>query len=298
MNNLKNKAWKCIVCGAEDFTIFRKGIRETDKIDVLRCSECGHLSLSYLMSPEELEHYYRFREHEKYLKNKFGICKEDSYEFHHKKFLSDNIARINSIRTTFKEEELIYDIGCGFGVLIKELERLGYNKYYGIEIVENPTKNEKIINADFSSYDIEKNSVDGFTMFQVLEHFTNPVKALRKVYRSLRVNGRCVIDVPNVDELLIDASNEFSNFVFQLQHISYFNKKTLKNVIEISGFNDVKIKGVQRYSVMNTFQWLIRGRPEDVGSICPKEYVWLDRLFRDNLEKNFKCDTLVAIAKK
>ena len=87
---------------------------------------------------------------------------------------------------------LALDIGCKAGTLVVDLHERGVAAW-GIDIGEGCKKhwggNKQLICADFIEYDFGLLKFDLIVMSHVLEHFYDPVKAMRKVYESLDISG-------------------------------------------------------------------------------------------------------------
>jgi len=65
-------------------------------------------------------------------------------------------------------------------------------------------------------------------------------------------------------------------------------------------FKKIKINGLQRYSIENMFMWKFTGKPqlENPTYSLDFNYEFIEKYYKKFLEKNFICDTLVAIAEK
>ena len=70
-------------------------------------------------------------------------------------------------------------------------------------------------------------------------------------------------------------------------------------VLEESGFS-TEVKGIQRYSIENFFNWKLIGKPQlDNPIFClPEKHEWMDLYYKDKLEKSLKCDTIIAVGIK
>lgn len=94
------------------------------------------------------------------------------------------------------------DVGCAYGYAIDLLKSLDYDSY-GVDIskysIEQAKK--KIPTADFAVCDVQrslpfKNRLfDLITCFEVLEHLTNPLQAIKNMYGSCR--GTMIYTTPN-----------------------------------------------------------------------------------------------------
>ena len=74
----------------------------------------------------------------------------------------------------------------------------------------------------------------------------------------------------------------------------------LKKILSRSGFHSVKIFGIQRYGIENMFNWRINLKPQlDKPSFkIDKDYEWLEKNYKNYLEKKISSDTIIAISTK
>jgi hypothetical protein len=65
-----------------------------------------------------------------------------------------------------------------------------------------------------------------------------------------------------------------------------------------AGFTS-KIFGVQRYSIENMISWKLSGKPQlnEPAYNLKKPYDWIDGIYKKNIEKSLKCDTIICIGK-
>jgi SAM-dependent methyltransferase len=138
----------------------------------------------------------------------------------------------------------LLDIGCGSGLLLREMSRLGW-EVWGIEPDEAVARSvvrrlglssERIFlgGAEFAQFPAE--SFDLVTMSHVLEHLHDPQLVLRNVHRWLRPHGKLRILVPNVGSL---ESGMFGRFWFGLEvprHLYHFDPATLYRLLGECGF--------------------------------------------------------------
>jgi 2-polyprenyl-3-methyl-5-hydroxy-6-metoxy-1,4-benzoquinol methylase len=96
---------------------------------------------------------------------------------------------------------------------------------------------EENIKADLS--DIDANSVDLVTMFEVIEHLTTPWADLKEVYEKLSNDGNLIISTPNrlgLNSLLTGSSWREQNKDF---HLIMFDKRYLERLLNDCGFESV-----------------------------------------------------------
>ena len=76
---------------------------------------------------------------------------------------------------------------------------------------------------------------DAIVAYAVLEHIPNPLRFLEQVRNALPDGGRVFLAVPDCEPHIADCD---SAMLFH-EHFSYFTRRTLKSLIEQSGFSDV-----------------------------------------------------------
>lgn len=103
-------------------------------------------------------------------------------------------------RSIFGDEIKILDVGCGAGLLLKEMESFGV--CYGIDVSQKAVdfcKKRGIKNiqvADAARIPYPDNTFDVVVALDVIEHIENDEEAVREVYRVLKPRGVAIIAVP------------------------------------------------------------------------------------------------------
>jgi len=139
----------------------------------------------------------------------------------------------------------ILDIGCGEGYFLQTVQEYGY-KPYGVEISEIASsiarENVKgtIITGILHDAQFESNFFDVVTLFDVVEHFHNPVEEMQEIYRITKPGGMCFILTPDAGGIIpfIMRSNWFE--LKPPEHLFYFTKKTLGRLLQTTGFLDIQ----------------------------------------------------------
>lgn len=101
----------------------------------------------------------------------------------------------------------VLEVGCAFGSFIEAGLQAGLNMR-GIELNDDAVKVSQSKGLPVSSLDLEEyantypSSLDALCSFQVLEHIPNPSKFLQWSVKSLKINGKLILCVPNADSFL------------------------------------------------------------------------------------------------
>lgn len=145
----------------------------------------------------------------------------------------------------FRGEGKLLDIGCGTGEYLRLLKDIGWS-VQGVEPVEKAALAAKNagINVEWKSYEeveYPEKSFDVITMWHVLEHFPDPKRALQKVSKMLKDDGLLLIGIPNYDSFDRRVFREYWNGFEIPLHIYHFTPGSIKNLLNIAGFNCMKV---------------------------------------------------------
>ncbi|WP_431707703.1 class I SAM-dependent methyltransferase [Geminocystis sp. CENA526] len=160
------------------------------------------------------------------------------------------------------EKIKILDLGCGNGSLTSKIAEQGFS-VTGIEESESGVKiaSENFTNCSFfvgSIYDLKyqeqglENAFDIVISSDVIEHLFFPRKLIEASKKCLKPNGQLLITTPYHGywkNLALAISGKFDKHFTVLWdggHIKFFSVKTLTQLLEESGFTDIKFDFVGR----------------------------------------------------
>ncbi len=183
----------CNICSSGNFKQIPGNFTDYisgEDFKLIKCTHCGSLKTT---GSFQSENYYGSRYYGSEA-GKFSLLIERLFQYNHKRN-AFKFFNINKPRT-------VLEIGCGRGYILKELKNLGSN-VKGLEskdasnwILHNPDI-DVIAVDDSYNWPIESNSQDLIIIWHVLEHLTEPDKALKEIYRVLSPNGVLCISIPN-----------------------------------------------------------------------------------------------------
>lgn len=131
----------------------------------------------------------------------------------------------------------VLDVGAGSGALIKLIPGT-----IGIDIIPN----KFVQKGDITKLEFKDKYFDTIFSTEVIEHLNKEdiKKSLNEIKRVLKDNGYFILTVPFNEDLqkgIVICPK--CNFKFHLwEHLHNFNKRSIKNLLEESGFKIVKIK--------------------------------------------------------
>jgi 2-polyprenyl-3-methyl-5-hydroxy-6-metoxy-1,4-benzoquinol methylase len=288
---------KCSICESNDLQLISNKLRDSDLHTVVKCKKCSHIQLSPIPSTNDYVEFYN-KITQGTNQNYFGTTKE-----YQKKNADDTVRRIDLLNKIVIKKGNILEIGSSHGFFLESAQNNGFS-VTGIEISSAKRKlAKKITSATILNINLEKEipklkKFDCIVMFHVLEHIIDPVNFLNNIKKLLKKNGKLIIEVPNSDDFQLSFNKNYKKWYWQFAHVHYFNSKTIKKTLQRSNFKKIKIQGIQRYSIENLFYWHINKKPQLTNPVynLENELEWLDKYYKNFLEKNLTSDTLVIIA--
>jgi 2-polyprenyl-3-methyl-5-hydroxy-6-metoxy-1,4-benzoquinol methylase len=131
----------------------------------------------------------------------------------------------------------LLDIGCSSGALLHVASNLGFN-VTGVEPAEQAASTAK--EAGFEVYNgllneacYPDNTFDIITLYEVIEHLTDPLSLVREVYRILKPGGLFLIGTGNADSWTVSIiGSEWDYFSIDEHggHISFFTPTSIQRL--------------------------------------------------------------------
>lgn len=166
-------------------------------------------------------------------------------------FISQNETRIKtfsrSLSRIMRKTKLlgssknkILDVGCAGGAFPKAAADMGFD-VYGIEPSQwlcefaRTQYSLKIKQGILKSGDFNKNTFDLITLWDVIEHLTDPKDVLRTIHDILKDDGFLVVNYPDIDSLACKILGKRWPFYLSV-HLIYFTPMTIKKILEDCGF--------------------------------------------------------------
>jgi SAM-dependent methyltransferase len=134
----------------------------------------------------------------------------------------------------------VLDVGCGDAVFLAGMKKAGWD-VQGLEpdasAAERARRNEiPVVTATLEEASFEPGSFDAITLNHVLEHFHDPLEALRICRRALRPGGSIWLATPNLDAL---GHATFGSSWLGLdppRHLVLFTRSSLADAVKGRGF--------------------------------------------------------------
>lgn len=230
---------ECRLCGSRALRVLFTAARSARQ--VVRCRRCGLVFYDPQPSRAEAAALY-------------------SGEYFEREYPAETEAtqgRLAHHRLTRIERETgvgsLLDVGCGAGRFLTVARERGW-RATGLDLSPAAARAARaasgvpVWEGDLArARPPDLGTVDVVTMWDVLEHLTDPVAALAQTPRWLRPGGLLVVQTQNVNSVTAAwMGRRWEQFVeFHLYH---FSPRTLRRALEGVGFEAVRIEDVDRFA--------------------------------------------------
>jgi len=146
----------------------------------------------------------------------------------------------------------LLEIGCNAGYALKAFQGIGW-EVAGVEVnaATRGLAQEKVSSAIYEDLDEvpEHQAFNVILLSHLLEHITEPVGLLKKIVRRLKPGGLVYVKVPNYGSYSVRyfLKGKWPSFL-PLQHVWYFDRRSLQSLFSIADLTPVHIYTRQRLS--------------------------------------------------
>lgn len=226
-----------------------------------RCAFCDLVSVRSLPASEDLHAVYG----EAYFRNtRSEEMGYEDYEQDRYCIVKTARRRLATIERHHPVRGHLLDVGCALGFFADTARSRGWEAE-GIDISQHavdyatgelglPARQGVL---EDGGYDQE--SLDVITMWDVIEHVTDPVAELRLVYGLLRPGGLLMLSTPDVGSLVARATGaRWMGYKLAEEHLYYFDRKTIGLALERAGFAVVEERPVGKDVSLDFFAKRLR----------------------------------------
>jgi SAM-dependent methyltransferase len=154
----------------------------------------------------------------------------------------ENFARRIRWLKPFARGTRLLDVGAAYGFLLLAARELGFD-VQGVEPARGCADfarrelGVEIIPGTLEEAELPPGSFDVVTMFDVIEHLITPATTLARVRELLKPGGLFVVETGDVGALLARVCGRRWYYYDPPQHVTYFNQRSLSDLLARSGFS-------------------------------------------------------------
>ena len=209
---------------------------------LVQCRQCGLVYTSPRPAADEREHIYG-EDYIRELPGGEGLETEPEWIFDP---LSWEAERMR-YTTAGAGGGRVLEIGCAAGRFLALLKQRGW-EVWGVEF--NPQAaaaaakrlGARVLGGDFLNADLPQSYFDVAALFHVIEHMLDPRQALQRIRGVLKKEGRLVLETPDFGSRSARRLGPNWPQVKPQEHLYYFDERSLRNLLEASGFCVEKVR--------------------------------------------------------
>lgn len=137
--------------------------------------------------------------------------------------------------------KLLLDVGCSLGVFVAFAKQRGYQAH-GVELSHETGSYARdqlgldVFIGTLEDANYADGSFDIITLWDVLEHVSDPLALLAEVKRILCPGGLLAIQSPNIESSMVRVLGDRWNWWTIPDHIYHFSPKSLRQLLTTCGF--------------------------------------------------------------
>ncbi len=195
----------------------------------------------------------------------------------------------------------LLDVGAATGFFLKIAKNVGW-RVAGVEISKEATAEAlrsglEMHNGSLESSPFQKDRFNCITMFDLIEHITNPHTIIQKTKELLKKDGVLVINTPNIGSLYAKVLGKNWHLLCPPEHLILFNKKSITYLLNEYGFEVLYFGNIGKtFTVQYIIHQLIHWIPalKNIFRFIPIEKTPIGKI---PIPLNFH-DNMFLIAKK
>ncbi len=198
---------------------------------IVACDECGLIFASPRPTPELIQSVY-------------GAVEDNAYLEHEQARIATFTHSVRGVKRLRRRGRLL-DIGAHVGTFLHVAREHGY-EVSGVEPSSWAAEHARRVRGldvrtgGIEEAGLEPESFDVVTVWDVIEHVTDPLALLRQIHEVLRPNGLVAITTMDVGALAPRLLRGLWPW-YMLMHLYYFTPKTLSRMLEKAGFEVIEV---------------------------------------------------------
>jgi SAM-dependent methyltransferase len=167
-----------------------------------------------------------------------------------------NLAPFENLVAANSSTRRLLDVGCHIGVMIELAQARGWDAW-GVEpsvwaSEQARARGLRVITGTLDHAAIPENYFDVVTMWDVIEHLTDPAAEIRNVQRLLKPGGIFAIHTIDIESLFARLMGPRWPWLMEM-HLYYFSSRTLSKMLAQNGFQVIRSSAQGRYLRLGYF---------------------------------------------
>lgn len=250
----------CYICGSDK----NRSLCEIPIGMIVRCLECDTVYRAAVVRGDEHSRLYQseaMMETPFYMANKMAV----DPKVEPMPTFARGLKRLKELHTPGR----LLDVGCSYGAFMVLAQRAGWNTS-GVELSKSPAKfAREERHLDVFSGTVEQAAYpegyfDAVTLWDVVEHFDDPVSTMAEIYRIMAPGGILLVFTINQESLLtavghilyklsLNRWKHLMGLFYDIHHNFFFSPHTITSLLKRSAFEVADIQ----FGAANVYRWRI-----------------------------------------
>lgn len=153
--------------------------------------------------------------------------------------------RLKKIEDKLGKKGKLLDVGCALGDFLIEAKARGWKEIEGLELSHYAVnfarqRGLKINEGQLDDNLYSPNTFDVVTYQDVIEHITDPMGELKKIYRILKPGGLVFFITPDIKGLWAKLLGPLWYHYKPREHVIYFSEKSINFALRKAGFINIE----------------------------------------------------------
>lgn len=232
-------------CPACDSTMSHTVFQSYDGYHFNECEQCGTWYVPLVVDWELFERFFSICPLARDIAKKVSTARLEQLALPDLTRFDNYFRSILDIMPPQRSQLRYLDVGCGVGHSLTAAKTAGMLPH-GVEVdpdaVALAQKNHEVVVNHVG--DLPDGTYDVVSMWETLEHLTDPLSMLQEVVKRLSQGGLVLVTVPNLDALAIRILREKCSYAYggynSPGHINFFNRRTIGKLFEKAGLKLVE----------------------------------------------------------
>ncbi len=161
-----------------------------------------------------------------------------------------NLAPIQALIEKNSHTRRLLDVGCYIGVMVELAQESGWEAW-GVEpstwaSEQARSRGLRVLTGTLSEATLEGGYFDVVTMWDVIEHVTDPMTEVRNVYRVLKPGGLFAVHTIDIESAFARLLGRHWPWLMEM-HLFYFSPRTLSRMLKQAGFQVLRSHSQGRF---------------------------------------------------
>jgi 2-polyprenyl-3-methyl-5-hydroxy-6-metoxy-1,4-benzoquinol methylase len=240
----------CICCGSE--LASGRFLFQKKNAKYYRCSACGLIFQNPQPPLNSAKEIYDDFDYQNLYFNATGFYTQIAGAY--LKQIHTELAKKNVVLEPAKCRLL--DVGSSIGLFLSLAKKEGFDaKGFDISSLASKFAKENydvdVTVGNFLETALPENGYDIITMWQVIEHLTDPGSFLKKIHSLLKPGGYFCVATPDTDTFFRKLYKKYWGIYVPDLHITLFNRQNMKTILERNNFLPVAVTSIHETNIIS-----------------------------------------------